>query len=236
MKRQWILEGLMALVIVAYPIGVAQAAGHGGVSVRSFSGHAFHGSANHALSGKAFSGDALGKIGRAIRSGSEQASRSHGYSNPFSGLNGTHSSGNSGFNSGQWPNALGNNVWGGLLNHYANQQYYHNQHKAEEESAKAYRDAAIVQSVTGLLGTIAQTAIAADARTVQPAPYAVPAPMGHYETRRVVVQEGHYEQYQEWIPPVFSRTTGQQLGGGYYETHTRWIPEVYQDQQVYVQP
>jgi hypothetical protein len=98
---------------------------------------------------------------------------------------------------------------------------------SENIQAKAYRDAAIANAVVGLVGIL----VDASARRQPPQPmHVVPQTV----TERVLVREGHYEQYQEWIPPVYDRHTGQQNGGGYHETRTRWVPEVWQQRQTVV--
>lgn len=94
-----------------------------------------------------------------------------------------------------------------------------------DESAKAYRDAAIATAIIDLIGTIITQ------NDYAPAP---PAPRGHYERRAVVVEEARYVQEQVWVPPLYDRRTGRPLGGGYYETRTRLVPEVVQYEDVWV--
>ncbi len=105
---------------------------------------------------------------------------------------------------------------------------YDDPHK---EYAKAHRDASIANAVAMVLTAAITSSQQCRQRQVQ----AAPQPTGQYVTERVLIREGHYEQYQVHIPPVYSRTTGQQVGGGYAETRTRYIPDVYDERQVWVQ-
>ena len=87
-----------------------------------------------------------------------------------------------------------------LYNQYQDRRYTHEREKQEEEMAKAYRDAAIVNAVAGLVGTLATAAINADCRTAPPPPMQTVAPVqsGHYETRRVLIRAARQESYRVW--------------------------------------
>ena len=119
--------------------------------------------------------------------------------------------------------------------------------------AGAYRDVGIANAVVDLFGNLAVMSMQNGPRYAVPvgaypmvpvaaypaAPVAayVPAPVaypsGHYETERVLVNPGHYEEVKVWIPEGIDPQTGARTGG-YYEARQRWIPEVYEYRPVWV--
>lgn len=121
----------------------------------------------------------------------------------------------------------------GLGNYWG--QY--DRHRYEDQTAKAYRDAMIANTVVSMVGMIALTAQNNQCRpqAVAVAAPARPAPQGHWEKQSVVTQPARYEQYQEWIPELYDSHTGQK-SGGYYEARTRLIPEVVEQRDVWVTP
>ncbi len=102
----------------------------------------------------------------------------------------------------------------------------------EDARSDAYRDAMIADSIVRIVGIIA-TAPRTQARYVAPGPYvAAPSP-GHYETRRVIVRAGYWQEEQVWVPEWQDPSSGSVVAG-HYETHKRWVPEVYEETQVWV--
>lgn len=111
--------------------------------------------------------------------------------------------------------------------------------------AGAYRDVGIANAVVDLFGNLAVMSMqngpryavpvgaypAAPVAAYAPAPVAYPS--GHYETERVLVNPGHYEEIKVWIPEGIDPQTGARTGG-YYEARQRWIPEVYEYRPVWV--
>lgn len=104
-------------------------------------------------------------------------------------------------------------------------------HRSREDNEYKYqRDAMITNAVVQVVGMIT------DAQRQRMA-YGPPvAAQPRHEVRRVLVQEGYYEKYQVYIPPVYDRHTGAQVGGGYHETRTRWVPPTYEERLVQVGP
>lgn len=107
-------------------------------------------------------------------------------------------------------------------------------HRREDSMAKAYRDVGIANAMVGLVGVMAtmsqQPTHYVQTPVVEAVPVAVPlaapiAPMGHWERKPVVVQPQHYEQVQQWVPPISDPRTGEVTGGGYYETRSVLVPE-----------
>lgn len=128
-----------------------------------------------------------------------------------------------GYGMGGYPGSYGNRGPG----------YYH--YRAQEEMADAYRDAAIVNAVAGLVGVVVQSSVQREAlRTAVPAqPVAVAQPAGYYETQRVMVQEGRYESRSLWVPERVDPATGAVIEG-HYETHRHYVPPVFEESQVWV--
>lgn len=116
---------------------------------------------------------------------------------------------------------------------YRGPGYY--QYRAEKEMADAYRDAAIVNAVAGLVGVVVQSSVQREAlRTAVPAQsVAVAQPAGYYETQRVMVQEGRYESRSVWVPERMDPATGAVIEG-HYETHRQYVPPVFEESQVWV--
>ncbi len=108
-------------------------------------------------------------------------------------------------------------------------------HRAEHEMADAYRDVGIANAVVDLLGILVaacpQEARAVAVPVVHTAPVAVPS--GHIEQQRILIREGHYEQYQVWVPEYVVAATGERVEG-HHETRRRWVDPVYQVREVWV--
>jgi hypothetical protein len=103
---------------------------------------------------------------------------------------------------------------------------------------EAMRDAAIADAIVGVVGIIANTAIAPRmySQPAYPAPgyapsYAVP----QYRTERVLVQEGRREEYEAWVPDTYDARTGETIKG-HTVIRQRYIPEVWEERQVRVGP
>jgi len=127
-------------------------------------------------------------------------------------------------------------------------QRYYNQYRGHgNDYAGAYRDVGIANAVVDLFGNLAVMSMQNGPRCapvgVPVAVYAPPQavacpppaayPSGHYETERVLVNPGHYEEIKVWIPEGIDPQTGARTGG-YYEARQRWIPEVYEYRPVWV--
>ncbi len=111
----------------------------------------------------------------------------------------------------------------------------HGYRRAEHEMADAYRDVGIANAVVDLLGILVtacpQEPRAVAVPVVRTAPAAVPS--GHIEQQRILIREGHYEQYQVWVPEYVVAATGERVEG-HHETRRRWVAPVYQVREVWV--
>jgi hypothetical protein len=133
--------------------------------------------------------------------------------------------------------------WGPLAQQWMNGNgngYGYGQHY-EDPYAKAYRDAAIANAVVSALGILATTSQQMQYQRQQqylPQQQYAPAPQPaqRIEHVKTLVSPARYEQYQEWIPPLYDSRTGAQIGGGFNETRTRLMPEVYEYRDIVVGP
>lgn len=112
--------------------------------------------------------------------------------------------------------------------------YRESQRKREEEYLKLERTQMITNAVVGVLGLLAASQ-AQQRAPVYAAPPTVcaPVPTGHYETRRMLVKDGHYVAQQVWVPEYRDPASGAVIDG-HYETHRQWVAPVYQETQVWV--
>lgn len=108
-------------------------------------------------------------------------------------------------------------------------------YKIEKERADAYRDAAIVGAVANVVGALITSTLAPPPQPTQVIVTPPPAPVGHYETRRIKVGGGYHERVEIWVPDRVDSRTGAVIEG-HYETQRRWVPEVWQETQVWVGP
>ncbi len=145
--------------------------------------------------------------------------------------------------------------WRGFNPYGGHDRYY----DSDKAYAEAFRDAAIANAVASVVGVIATAPYGAYGRgygSVYAVPYGRPGavavappipvapaappmayapPAGHYETERVLVREGHYEEYQVTVPDMRDARTGD-LVRGHTEIRQRYVPEVWQERQVWVTP
>jgi hypothetical protein len=116
--------------------------------------------------------------------------------------------------------------------------YWDYRHDADREYAHAMRDAAIADAVVGVTGIIAGAATAPyyAAPPAYPvySPVYVPAPT-RYVRERVLVRQGGYEDYEEWVPDRYDTHTGETIAG-HYEVHRRYVPELWEERLVPVAP
>jgi hypothetical protein len=117
-------------------------------------------------------------------------------------------------------------------------------HDPCEEMADAYRDAAIANAVVNLVGVLvtasgqrcnppAAAAVSAAPQpryTVQPQ---APAVRGHIEEQRILIREGHYEEYRVQVPEYTVPGTGERVLA-HQETRRRWVEPVYEVREVWV--
>ena len=150
---------------------------------------------------------------------------SRGGSSPFGGLGRSRNSSSLGRSDRPGLTALGN-LLDGIQRNRNGRHGSHND--SDKAMASAYRDAAIANAVVGLVGIFVEAGMRNQC-AVRPA-----QPTGHYETHRVILQPGRYEQDRVWIPERYDPNTGRKLGGGYHETRTRWIPETVEYRKVYI--
>jgi hypothetical protein len=131
------------------------------------------------------------------------------------------------------------NPLGGLLGPYLFNEYGYggrfDPFEGEKAHAKAYRDAAIANAIVNVVGILAtanqpQIQQVCPTTTVVTAP---PAPRGHVERQRILVQEGRTEEYQVWIPEYVIPATGEVVVG-HHETRRRDVPPVYEEREVWV--
>lgn len=127
----------------------------------------------------------------------------------------------------------GNNALGALLGDFLNNGYGYGRgfdpYAGEKAHAKAYRDAAIANAVVNVVGILATS----HQQQQQVAVYADPAPRGHIERQRMLVQEGRTEEYRVWIPEYTIPATGEVVVG-HHETRRREIAPVYEEREVWV--
>lgn len=130
-------------------------------------------------------------------------------------------------------------------------RYDNDRREREEDYYKLERDRMLTGAVVNVVGMIAASQAQRYHTQAYPpvAPYppvascpppafppapVCPAPAGHYETRRVMVSDGHYADVRVWVPEYRDPATGA-IVVGHYETHRNWVPPVYQETQVWVQ-
>ena len=177
------------------------------------------------------------RSGASIRSGSSGRSglsraptmrsspTSRGGSNLFGGLGRSRNSSSLGRSGRPGLTALGNLLDGIQRDRDGR---HGGRYDSDKAMASAYRDAAIANAVVGLVGIFVEAGTRNQC-AVQPA-----QPTGHYETHRVILQPGRYEQDRVWVPERYDPNTGRKLGGGYHETRTRWVPETVEYRKVYI--
>jgi len=169
-----------------------------------------------------------GRSGLSRTPSTRSSPSSRGGSSPFGGLGRSRNSGSLGGSDRPGLTALGNLLDGIQRNRDGRDGRYGGRYDSDKAMASAYRDAAIANAVVGLVGIFVEAGMRNQCRA-QPA-----AATGHYETHRVIVQPGRYEQDRVWIPEKYDPNTGRKLGGGHHETRTRWIPETVEYRKVYV--
>ena len=169
--------------------------------------------------------------------GPQNVSRSrsgHASSSRGSGLGG-YGGGLGGFGGGLGnQRGYGDNPIAGLLGNYLNNGYGYgggrgfDPFEGEKAHAKTYRDAAIANAIVNVVGILATTS-----QQRQGVVCAAPAPRGHVEHQRLLVQAGRTEEYRVWVPEYRIPETGE-LVVGHNETRRREIPPVYEEREVWV--
>ena len=129
----------------------------------------------------------------------------------------------------------------GLLDElYRGGDYYRD---IEQERAKAYREAAMINGLVGIAGMLIQSSqpqqylvqsapvpvAIGPAQTVYVAP---PAP--RYAQEKVLVREGYEEDIQVWVPETYDPNTGITTVG-HNVTQRRWVAPVFENREVRVQ-
>ncbi len=154
--------------------------------------------------------------------------------------------------SGSRSRGLNGNLFNGNYGRYgiAEQLFraYHRGYDRDpyDDIADAYRDAAIANAVVNMVGIIANAAMQprvvaqpammstqAPVSVAQPAPAPPPGLTGHVERREVVVREGHYEEYQVFVPEHTIAATGEVVEA-HHETRRRWVPAVTEVREVWI--
>lgn len=91
----------------------------------------------------------------------------------------------------------------------------HKRHRAH----RRHRNAHLFHAATFALGSLAHHGYAT----------------GHYETRKVLVRSGYYEDYRVHVPAAYDPVTCRRIRRAHYETRTRWVEPVYEYRKVWVE-
>ncbi len=111
-----------------------------------------------------------------------------------------------------------------------------NYHDPYEHLADAYRDAAIANAVVNVAGIVSNAVVQSRQYRYQQPGYtaAAPAgPRGHVERQKVLVREGHYEEYTVEVPGHTVEATGERVLP-HTERRQRWVEPVYETREVWV--